>query len=50
MKLPKECADLNNHWGAKHANSLIEENISVGTDNGWTPDKAVSSAIDCEDG
>ncbi|HDR4420986.1 TPA: hypothetical protein QCP59_001761 [Bacillus cereus] len=42
MKLPKECADLNKHLGAKYANSLIEENISVGTDNGWDSDKAVS--------
>ncbi|SCB94504.1 S-layer protein, C-terminal [Bacillus mobilis] len=50
MKLPKECADLNNHWGAKYDNILIQENISVGTDNGWAPDKAVSSAIYCEDG
>ncbi|KMP78536.1 hypothetical protein TU62_00540 [Bacillus cereus] len=44
MKLPKEFADLNNHWGAKYANILIQENISVGTDNGWAPDKAVSRA------
>ncbi|MCH4571193.1 S-layer homology domain-containing protein [Bacillus sp. ES1-5] len=44
MKLPKEFADLNNHWGAKYANILIQENISIGTDNGWAPDKAVSRA------
>ncbi|MED0938608.1 S-layer homology domain-containing protein [Bacillus mobilis] len=44
MKLPKEFADLKNHWGAKYANILIQENISVGTDNGWAPDKAVSRA------
>jgi len=44
MKLPKEFADLNNHWGAKYANILIQENISVGTDNGGAPDKAVSRA------
>lgn len=43
MKIPKEFADLNNHWGAKYANILIQENISVGTDNGY-PDKAVSRA------
>ncbi|KLA21604.1 hypothetical protein B4077_1098 [Bacillus cereus] len=39
MKLPKKFADLNNHWGAKYANILIQENISVGTDNGWAPEK-----------
>ncbi|SCN31631.1 S-layer protein, C-terminal [Bacillus wiedmannii] len=44
MKLPKEFADLKNHWGAKYANILIQENISIGTDNGWAPDKAVSRA------
>ena len=44
IKLPKEFADLNNHWGAKYANILIQEKISIGTDNGWAPDKAVSRA------
>lgn len=44
IKLPKEFADLNNHWGAKYANILIQEKISIGTDNGWAPNKAVSRA------
>ncbi|MGE6618680.1 S-layer homology domain-containing protein [Bacillus mycoides] len=37
-------ADLKDHWGTKYANILIQENISVGTDNGWAPDKSVSRA------
>ncbi len=32
IKLPKEFADLNNHWGAKYANILIQEKISIGTE------------------
>lgn len=44
MKLPKECADSNNHWGAKYVNSLIQENISVGADKGWVPGEEVSRA------
>ncbi|NWK71001.1 S-layer homology domain-containing protein [Bacillus paramycoides] len=40
----KEFIDLKDHWGTKYANSSLQENISVGTDNGWVPDKSVSRA------
>ncbi|SCM92221.1 Uncharacterized protein BCF24048_01098 [Bacillus cereus] len=46
MKLLKECADLNNHWGAKYCNILIQENISIGTDNSWALDKAAACIAD----
>ncbi len=44
IKLPKEFADLNNHWGAEVCQYFNQESISIGTDNGWAPDKAVSRA------
>ena len=29
IKLPKEFADLNNHWGAKYANILIKKRFQL---------------------
>ncbi|OFD81715.1 N-acetylmuramoyl-L-alanine amidase [Bacillus mycoides] len=36
--------DLKGHWGEKFANILIDLKISVGTDNGWQPNKFITRA------
>lgn len=36
--------DLKGHWGEKFANTLIDLKISVGTDNGWQPNKFITRA------
>ncbi|RXJ10706.1 N-acetylmuramoyl-L-alanine amidase [Bacillus albus] len=36
--------DLNGHWGEKFANILIDLKISVGTDNGWQPNRFITRA------
>ncbi|TPV44757.1 N-acetylmuramoyl-L-alanine amidase [Bacillus dicomae] len=36
--------DLKGHWGEKFANILIDLKISVGTDNGWQPNRFITRA------
>ncbi|MDZ5610473.1 N-acetylmuramoyl-L-alanine amidase [Bacillus pseudomycoides] len=36
--------DLKGHWGEKFANTLIDLKISVGTDNGWQPNRFITRA------
>ncbi|PET32149.1 N-acetylmuramoyl-L-alanine amidase [Bacillus anthracis] len=36
--------DLKEHWGEKFANILIDLKISVGTDNGWQPNRFITRA------
>ncbi|MGH0589938.1 S-layer homology domain-containing protein [Bacillus mycoides] len=36
--------DLKGHWGEKFANILINLKISVGTDNGWQPNRFITRA------
>ncbi|QWH04234.1 S-layer homology domain-containing protein [Bacillus mycoides] len=36
--------DLKGHWGEKYANILIDLKISVGTDNGWQPNRVITRA------
>ncbi|MEH7061079.1 S-layer homology domain-containing protein [Bacillus wiedmannii] len=36
--------DLTGHWGERFANILIDLKISVGTDNGWQPNRFITRA------
>ncbi|MCU4991507.1 S-layer homology domain-containing protein [Bacillus cereus] len=36
--------DLKGHWGERFANILIDLKISVGTDNGWQPNRFITRA------
>ncbi|MED0951700.1 S-layer homology domain-containing protein [Bacillus mobilis] len=36
--------DLTGHWGERFANILIDLKISVGTDNGWQPNRSITRA------
>ncbi|MEI5949446.1 glucosaminidase domain-containing protein, partial [Bacillus albus] len=36
--------DLKGHWGEKFANILIDLKISVGTDDGWQPNRMITRA------
>ncbi|MGH1280445.1 S-layer homology domain-containing protein [Bacillus basilensis] len=36
--------DLKGHWGEKYANILIDLKISIGTDNGWQPNRFITRA------
>ncbi|CAM4187046.1 amidase [Bacillus manliponensis] len=36
--------DLKGTWGEKYANILVALNISIGTDNGWQPDRVITRA------
>lgn len=39
-----EFEDLKGHWGEKFANTLIDLKISIGTDNGWQPNRFITRA------
>lgn len=36
--------DLTGHWGERFANILIDLKVSVGTDNGWQPNRFITRA------
>ncbi|WP_116777475.1 S-layer homology domain-containing protein [Bacillus thuringiensis] len=36
--------DLKGHWGEKYASILIDLGISIGTDNGWQPNRFITRA------
>ncbi|KOS30256.1 S-layer protein [Bacillus anthracis] len=42
--LPTKFEDLKDHWGEEKANILVELGISVGTGDGWEPNKTVTRA------